>query len=45
MRSFSWNCFAMTGNIDAYLLYKDTEALSEAPDQILQREKEEEVEA
>lgn len=29
LRNFSWNCFAVTGNIDAYLLYKDTETLAE----------------
>ncbi|WP_108021367.1 YqzL family protein [Melghirimyces profundicolus] len=29
MRNFSWNCFAVTGSIDAYLLFKDTEMLSE----------------
>ncbi|MFC4076726.1 YqzL family protein [Salinithrix halophila] len=27
MRSFSWNCFAVTGNIDAYLLFKDAESV------------------
>ncbi|GGA36322.1 hypothetical protein GCM10007416_06510 [Kroppenstedtia guangzhouensis] len=43
MRNFSWNCFAVTGNIDAYLLYKDTETLAERrePDIVL-REKEKE---
>ncbi|GGE14710.1 hypothetical protein GCM10011571_15240 [Marinithermofilum abyssi] len=28
MRNFSWNCFAVTGSIDAYLLFKDAEAHS-----------------
>lgn len=23
MRDFSWKCFAVTGDVDAYLLYKD----------------------
>lgn len=26
MRDFSWKYFTMTGNIDAYMLYKDTDA-------------------
>lgn len=25
MRDFSWKYFAMTGDVDAYLLYKETE--------------------
>jgi hypothetical protein len=24
MRAFSWNYFTLTGDVDAYLLYKDT---------------------
>ncbi|MBN2908532.1 YqzL family protein [Polycladomyces sp. WAk] len=28
MREFFWNCFAVTGSVDAYLLYKDAEALA-----------------
>ncbi|UOF88929.1 YqzL family protein [Fodinisporobacter ferrooxydans] len=28
MRDFSWNVFAKTGEINAYLLYKDLELLS-----------------
>ncbi|BCU82412.1 hypothetical protein JIR001_21950 [Polycladomyces abyssicola] len=28
MRHFFWNCFAVTGSVDAYLLYKDAEALA-----------------
>lgn len=26
MRDFSWKVFTMTGDIDAYMLYKDIEA-------------------
>lgn len=36
MRSLSWNLFAVTGWIDAYLLYKDLKELEEP-----QRKKEE----
>jgi hypothetical protein len=25
MRDFSWKVFTMTGNVDAYLLFKETE--------------------
>ena len=28
MRDFSWKYFAMTGDVDAYLLYKETEGES-----------------
>ncbi|MXQ53626.1 YqzL family protein [Shimazuella alba] len=28
MRNFSWSCFQVTGSIDAYLLYKDMEAIT-----------------
>lgn len=28
MRNFSWSCFQVTGSIDAYLLYKEMEALA-----------------
>jgi hypothetical protein len=28
LRNFSWSCFQVTGSIDAYLLYKDIEALT-----------------
>lgn len=28
MRDFSWRCFAATGAIDAYLLYKEHEAIT-----------------
>ncbi|MFD1425681.1 hypothetical protein JOD24_000355 [Kroppenstedtia sanguinis] len=45
MRNFSWNCFAVTGNIDAYLLYKDTETLAERRDTDTLREKEKEKES
>ncbi|WP_093228908.1 YqzL family protein [Thermoflavimicrobium dichotomicum] len=27
MRNFIWSCFEVTGSIEAYLLYKDMEAL------------------
>ncbi|SDC74622.1 YqzL-like protein [Melghirimyces thermohalophilus] len=35
LRDFSWNCFAVTGSIDAYLLYTDmkTKTLAEWKDQ------------
>ena len=47
MRDFSWNVFAMTGDVDAYLLYKhigqlkdnsaETEVeMTEHPEQILE---------
>lgn len=25
MRNFLWNCFQVTGSVDAYLLYRDLE--------------------
>jgi hypothetical protein len=28
VRNFSWSCFQVTGSIDAYLLYKDVEAIT-----------------
>ncbi|MCY9530933.1 MULTISPECIES: YqzL family protein [Paenibacillus] len=37
MRDFSWNVFAKTGDVDAYLLYKQagmTEELEEHPTEI-----------
>lgn len=33
MRDFSWNVFAMTGDVDAYLLYKHIGLIHEAPDE------------
>jgi hypothetical protein len=37
LRNFSWSCFQVTGSIDAYLLYKDVEALTvEQEDQQLE---------
>lgn len=27
MRDFSWNCFQVTGSVDAYLLFKDLEGV------------------
>ncbi|MCS1350477.1 YqzL family protein [Mechercharimyces sp. CAU 1602] len=27
MRNFSWSVFAVTGSVDAYLLYRDADAL------------------
>ncbi|WP_073153479.1 YqzL family protein [Seinonella peptonophila] len=33
MRNFSWECFQVTGSIDAYLLYKDLEELFQCFDQ------------
>ncbi|SEN04675.1 YqzL family protein [Lihuaxuella thermophila] len=36
MRNFAWSCFTVTGSIDAYLLYKEFEAIQgrgESPDQ------------
>lgn len=32
MRDFSWNVFAKTGDVDAYLLYKHIGQLRELPD-------------
>ncbi|WP_082423160.1 YqzL family protein [Paenibacillus dakarensis] len=29
MRDFSWKYFAMTGDVDAYLLYKDSQGTAE----------------
>ncbi|MBN3525918.1 YqzL family protein [Paenibacillus apiarius] len=29
MRDFSWNVFAMTGDVDAYLLYKQAGMVTE----------------
>jgi YqzL-like protein len=45
LRYFFWKCFAVTGSVDAYLLYKDVVALAndsaeERPDD---REEEEET--
>ncbi|WP_131924142.1 YqzL family protein [Hazenella coriacea] len=28
MRNFVWSCFQVTGSIEAYLLYKECEAIS-----------------
>lgn len=33
MREFSWNVFAVTGNIDAYLLYKDVCEVAECEEE------------
>ncbi|WP_109431377.1 YqzL family protein [Sulfoacidibacillus thermotolerans] len=33
MRDFLWNYFSLTGAIDAYLLYKEHEALVNSSDQ------------
>ncbi|GGD71368.1 YqzL family protein [Paenibacillus nasutitermitis] len=30
MRDFSWKYFALTGDVDAFLLYKDVDQLGEA---------------
>lgn len=30
MRDFSWTYFAMTGDVDAFLLYKEVDQLREA---------------
>jgi len=30
MRDFSWKYFALTGNVDAFLLYKEMHQISEA---------------
>ncbi|MCH5583881.1 YqzL family protein [Shimazuella sp. AN120528] len=43
MRNFSWSCFQVTGSIDAYLLYKDIEALTvEQDEEQLEDEKQKE---
>jgi hypothetical protein len=44
LRKFSWNCFRVTGSIDAYLLYKDLEALAGGVEQERDRVEEEEKE-
>jgi hypothetical protein len=40
MREFSWSVFAMTGNIEAYLLYRETDSSDsledEAEEELLQ---------
>lgn len=33
MRDFSWNVFANTGDVDAYLLYKHIGQLGELPEE------------
>ena len=33
MRDFSWNVFAKTGDVDAYLLYKHIGQLGEIPEE------------
>ncbi|CAH8709229.1 YqzL family protein [Paenibacillus thiaminolyticus] len=35
MHDFSWNVFAMTGDVDAYLLYKQSRQLSETEESSL----------
>ncbi|SFX66686.1 YqzL-like protein [Thermoactinomyces sp. DSM 45891] len=42
MRNFSWHCFSTTGDIEAYLLYKECEALAGGCDQRLVEDEEEE---
>jgi hypothetical protein len=42
LRNFLWDCFQVTGSIDAYLLYKDMETL--IPEWEEQTEKEETIE-
>lgn len=37
MRDFSWKYFAMTGDVDAYLLYKET-GMPEEPEDALSGE-------
>jgi hypothetical protein len=32
MRTFSWEYFTLTGDVDAYLLYKDMHQLNTNPD-------------
>ncbi|WP_082050598.1 YqzL family protein [Risungbinella massiliensis] len=44
MRNFSWNCFRVTGSIDAYLLFKDLEALTGGLDNERERVEDEEEE-
>lgn len=41
MKNFSWNCFQVTGSIDAYLLLKD---LEEQVDRWNEKENEQEEE-
>lgn len=42
MKNFSWNCFQVTGSIDAYLLFKDLEELVDRWDQKENEQEEEE---
>ncbi|SDW14071.1 YqzL-like protein [Marininema mesophilum] len=44
MRSFSWNCFEATGDIDAYLLFKDADMLMKQGEEENLRVTEEKVE-
>ncbi|MBD1371172.1 YqzL family protein [Hazenella sp. IB182357] len=34
MLHFSWNCFEVTGDLDAYLLYKDIESYTKLRDDL-----------
>lgn len=31
MRNFYWNVFAVTGSIDAYLMYKEVDGMEDVP--------------
>ncbi|MBA4600748.1 YqzL family protein [Thermoactinomyces mirandus] len=42
MRNFVWSCFQVTGSIDAYLLYKNLEAIHESEEQAKEELDEEE---
>jgi hypothetical protein len=37
MRNISWNLFSATGNIDAYLLYKDYERINDQEEEYTER--------
>lgn len=38
MRDFSWKYFLMTGDVDAYMLYKEMESRSSYGDELLDDE-------
>ncbi|MBA4542626.1 MULTISPECIES: YqzL family protein [Thermoactinomyces] len=42
MRNFVWNCFQVTGSIDAYLLFKELQTLEDVAERAEQEEEGEE---
>lgn len=43
MRDFSWKYFMMTGDVDAYLLYKEAAALGEQTAAVTEPDEQEEA--